>query len=204
MPYIYGKRIRLRAAEKEDIPTFLRWFNDPEVTENLMMTTPMARVEEESWYDCMMQKPATEHVMVIEISDGQQKPSYRAIGTCGFISIDWRNRSSEVGISIGEKSLWDQGYGTETMSLLIEHGFNTLNLHRIWLQVHSTNPRGIRAYEKAGFIHEGKFRQAEFKKGAYCDVHVMSILADEWRQSEIKGKPIEKGLGQNGNTTHAA
>ena len=42
MPYLYGKRIRFRAAEKEDIPSFLRWINDPEVTENLILIEPMS------------------------------------------------------------------------------------------------------------------------------------------------------------------
>ena len=182
MPYLYGKRIRLRAAEREDIPLFLKWINDPVVTENLMLTTPMSKVEEEQWYDDMMQNPVHTHVFVIEAGDEQAEPSYQAIGTCQFISIDWRNRSAEVGIMIGEKSMWNRGYGTETMSLLLEHGFNTLNLHRIWLQVFASNPRGIRAYEKAGFTHEGKFRQAEFRKGTYWDVHLMSVLVDDWRQ----------------------
>jgi RimJ/RimL family protein N-acetyltransferase len=82
---------------------------------------------------------------------------------------------------IGEKSCWDKGYGTETMRLLLEHGFNTLNLHRIWLQVFAKNKRGIRAYEKAGFQFEGTFRDADYQHGQYQDVHFMSVINDEWQ-----------------------
>lgn len=184
MPYLYAERIRLRAAEKEHIPIFLRWINDEDVAENLLFVTPMSRHEEEQWYDSMMKKPASEHVLVIEIKEDTPDQNYRPIGTCQFHDIKWRNRTAEVGIMIGEKTFWDQGYGTETMCLLLKHGFETLNLHRIWLQVFAKNKRGIRAYEKAGFVYEGQYRQAEFQHGRYQDVHLMSILEEEWRQSQ--------------------
>jgi RimJ/RimL family protein N-acetyltransferase len=183
MPHLLGPRIRLRAAEKSDIDAFLRWINDPEVTENLMLVSPMSRVEEERWYENMINQPPSEHVLVIEIKDEEKSAGWIAIGTCQFTSIDWRNRSGEVGIMIGEKSFWDHGYGTEAMGVLLEHGFNTLNLHRVWLQVYAKNQRGIRAYEKAGFSYEGKYRQAHYQHGQYYDVHLMSVLKSEWRQT---------------------
>jgi len=81
---------------------------------------------------------------------------------------------------IGDKSYWNQGYGTEALRLLLRVGFETLNLHRIFLRVYETNPRAIRAYEKAGFVQEGRQRQAEFKDGRYIDVLVMSMLVAEY------------------------
>ena len=182
MPHIFGPRIRLRAAEKTDIDTFLRWINDPEVTENLMLVSPMSRVEEENWYENMLSQSPSEHVLVIDIRGPENSNEWCTIGTCQFTSIDWRNRSAELGIMIGEKDYWNQGYGTETMQLLLRHGFNILNLHRIWLQVYAKNTRGIRAYEKAGFTFEGKFRQAHYQHGQYYDVHLMSILKPEWQE----------------------
>ena len=182
MSILQGDRVRLRAAEKEDIPAFLRWINDAEVTENLLMVAPMSRLEEEQWYDAMMKNPKSEHVLVIEVVDDGLDEGYRAIGTCQFHNIDWRNRSGEIGIMIGEKAFWNKGYGTETMQMLLLHGFNTLNLHRIWLQVFSKNKGGIRAYEKAGFQYEGKFRQGHYQHGQYYDVHLMSVIKDEWQQ----------------------
>ena len=180
MPHLFGERIRLRAAEKEDISAFLRWINDPEVTENVVLISPMSRYEEENWYEEMMKLPPTEHIFVIEIKNSDADNSYHPIGTCQFFKINWRNRSSELGIMIGEKEYWDQGYGTETMRLLLKHGFETLNLHRIWLRVYDKNKRGIRAYEKSGFQFEGKLRQAQYQHNRYYDVHIMSVLKPEW------------------------
>ena len=83
---------------------------------------------------------------------------------------------------IGDKSIWDKGYGSEVMRLLFQHGFATLNLNRIWLRVHADNPRAVRVYEKVGMTHEGCYRQGIYKKGAFVDVLLMSILRSEWEK----------------------
>jgi RimJ/RimL family protein N-acetyltransferase len=174
---IYGERIRLRAPEREDLPRFVAWLNDPEVRENILLYLPMSLVAEERWFEEMLSRPDPEHPMVIEIREGE---GWEPIGNCGMLNLDWRNRSAELGIFIGEKSLWNHGYGTEAMRLLLQHGFNTLNLNRMFLRVFETNLRGIRAYEKAGFVHEGRARQAQYQDGRYVDVLWMSVLRSEW------------------------
>ena len=123
---------------------------------------------------------ADDSVTVQRVIELREAESWVPVGNCGFHKIDWRNRSAELGIFIGEKSYWSQGYGTEAMRLLLKHGFETLNLNRIFLRVFNSNLRAIRSYEKAGFIAEGKMRQAEFRRGAYKDVILMSVLRSEW------------------------
>lgn len=183
---IYGERIRFRAPERDDLPLFVGWLNDPEVRHGIAMFLPMSLVSEEAWFENMLKHPATEQVLVIEARspDPQGQERWTTIGTCSFMDIDWRSRNAEFGILIGEKSYWNKGFGTEAVKLLVRHGFQTLNLHRIWLRVFATNPRAIKAYEKAGFTHEGTQRQAEYIDGAYVDVLLMSILRPEWREQE--------------------
>jgi diamine N-acetyltransferase len=190
---IIGERIRFRAVERDDLPTFVRWLNDPDVRQGILIHHPFSQAEEENWYDGMIKHPIDEHVMGIEvrlpieqageISAQRGEEHWKLIGSLAFTNIDWRNRSSEFGIMIGEKTYWNQGYGTEAVCLLIKHGFNTLNLNRIFLHVFENNSRAIRAYEKAGFVHEGRERQAEFKDGRYIDVLLMSILKGEFSQA---------------------
>jgi RimJ/RimL family protein N-acetyltransferase len=174
---IYGERIRFRAVEREDLPRFVAWLNDPEVFQGLLLYLPLSLNEEENWYESMMKRPTDEHPMVIEI---QQADEWLPVGNCGFLNIDWRSRSGEVGIFIGEKRLWNRGYGTDAMRLLLQHGFHTLNLNRIALDVYDTNLRAVRSYEKAGFVQEGRKRQAIFKDGKYFDILQMSVLREEW------------------------
>ncbi|MCL5097384.1 MAG: GNAT family N-acetyltransferase [Candidatus Omnitrophica bacterium] len=174
---IYGKRIRFRGAERSDLPTFVRWVNDPEVLHGVSMFQPMSLAREEKWFEAMLSRPPEEQVLVIEIKKGTK---WMPIGTCGFHGINWRDSHAEMGILIGEKKYWGKGYGQEAMTLLMSHGFDTLNLHRLELKVFEDNPRAIHAYEKIGLVHEGRLRQAEYSDGAYKDVLLMGMLRSEW------------------------
>ena len=177
MSIVYGKRVRLRGAERSDLEKFVVWINDPEVTAGLTLFLPMSTVDEEKWFDNAMQRPQEEKPLVIDMKDGTD---WRLIGNSSFFAFDWVARSAEVGIMIGDKTVWNQGYGSEVMRLLLRHGFSTLNLNRIYLRVYVENKRAIRAYEKVGFVHEGRMRQAAYKNGLYCDVLFMSVLREEW------------------------
>jgi RimJ/RimL family protein N-acetyltransferase len=177
MSIVYGKRVRLRGAERSDLEKFVAWINDPEVTAGLTLFLPMSSVDEDKWFDSVMQRSQEEKPLVIDMKDGTD---WRLIGNSSFFGFDWVARSAEVGIMIGEKTIWNQGYGSEVMTLLLRHGFRTLNLNRIYLRVYSENKRAIRAYEKVGFVHEGRMRQAVFKNGSYSDILYMSVLREEW------------------------
>jgi RimJ/RimL family protein N-acetyltransferase len=177
MSMIYGKRVRLRALEKGDMAKFYDWVNDPEVTAGLTLFLPMSTLDEEKWFERVMQRPQEERPFAIEIRDGE---GWRLVGNCSFFDLDRVALAGEVGIMIGDKSVWGQGYGAETMELLLRHGFWTLNLNRVSLRVYANNERAIRAYEKAGFVLEGRLRQAVYKQGKYQDVLMMSVLRNEW------------------------
>ena len=178
---IYGKRVRLRHVEREDLNQFVEWLNEPEVRQGLSMYLPISHAEEEKWFESVLSSSRDEQPLAIEAQTGD---GWKLIGDCGFFHLDWRNRSAELGIFIGDKSYWNQGYGTEVMRLLLRIGFTTLNLHRIYLRVYDNNPRAVRVYEKTGFVHEGRQRQAEFQDGHYLDLILMSVLRPEWNEAE--------------------
>ncbi len=175
---IYGERIRLRGVEQGDLDQFVIWLNDEEITKNLLIYYPLTHWLEENWFDQIKKGTPAEQPLAIE---AKTEAGWQLIGNSGFHKIDWRNRSAEVGIFIGNKNYWNQGYGSEAMQLILQFGFNRLNLNRIYLQVFETNPRAIRAYEKCGFIHEGRLRQDIYLDGQYIDVLIMSVLQDEWK-----------------------
>jgi RimJ/RimL family protein N-acetyltransferase len=178
---IFGKRVRLRHVERQDLPRFVEWLNDPEVRQGLSMYLPISHAEEEKWFEKVLATNRDEQPLAIEVKivDG-----WTLIGNCGMFNLDWRNRNAELGIFIGDKAYWDKGYGSEVMRLLLRIGFTTLNLHRIYLRVYDNNPREVRLYEKTGFVHEGRQRQAEFRDGRYLDVLMMSVLRPESNEVE--------------------
>jgi len=185
MSILYGERLRLRAVERNDVEKFHSWLNDPEVTEGLALFLPMSMRDEEKWFDNLADRPHEEKPFAIETRDQNE---WKLIGNCAFFGFDWPARSAEVGIMIGDKSVWNHGYGTEVMQMLLRHGFEALNLNRVFLRVYAGNGRAIRAYEKAGFIREGCLRQAVYRHGKYDDVLLMSILRSEWEPMDNQEK----------------
>lgn len=177
MSVIYGERVRLRAAERDDVKKFCAWVNDPEVTRYLSLYLPMSTVDEENWFERMTRRDQNEKTLVIEVRDDS---GWKMIGNCGVFGIEYVNRLGELGIMLGEKDEWNKGYGTETMILLLRHSFDTLNLNRAYLHVYAENLRAKRSYEKAGFVEEGRLRESVYKNGKYDNVIVMSVLRSEW------------------------
>ncbi|MBC7224941.1 MAG: GNAT family N-acetyltransferase [Anaerolineae bacterium] len=176
---IYGTKVRLRAVERSDLPTFVRWFNDPEVRQYLIMYLPMSLAQEERWFERLLQ--GTDYIFVIEAHvEGQWLP----IGNCGLSEIDWKNRRAVLGIVIGEKAFWGQGFGTDAVRTLLRFAFHELGLHRVSLDVYDFNPRAMRCYEKAGLRREGTKREALFRGGRFHDVHLMAILHHEFDAHE--------------------
>ena len=171
-----GDRVRLRPIEREDLPHFVRWFGDPEVRRHLTIYLPFSLAQEERWFEDLGRRLEQGHevALAIETLDGL------LIGNVGLGPISWKDRGAELGIAIGEKAYWDQGYGTDAVRTLLGVAFRQMNLHRVWLRVDADNARGIRCYEKAGLRREGTLRHAAFRDGAYCDQHIMSILETEF------------------------
>jgi RimJ/RimL family protein N-acetyltransferase len=159
----------------------VEWFNDPEVRETLMMYMPMSQDDEVRWYESMLERDPLERPFAI---DALVEEQWVHIGSCGMHGFDTRARKAELGISIGEKRYWDQGYGTEAMRILIQFCFNTLNLNRVFLRVYTFNERAQHVYNKLGFREEGRLRADHFHQGDYHDTIVLGILRSEWQRME--------------------
>lgn len=177
---IPGEKVRLRPIERDDLPRFVEWFGDPEVRRHLALYLPFSLAQEERWFEGLLERLERQETvtLAIETTDGMH------IGNIGLHNINWKDRNAELGVVIGEKGYWDQGYGGDAIRTMLKLAFGEMNLHRVFLRVDADNNRGIRCYEKAGFQQEGTFRDAVFKTGTYYDQHVMSILRSEFAVNE--------------------
>jgi RimJ/RimL family protein N-acetyltransferase len=174
-PFLIGEKIYLRPFEKADAPIVAPWFNDPEVTRSLVIYRPVSLKFEEDFIEKANQD---ERTLALGIAI---KATDKLIGATGFHQIDFRNRHASFGIVIGDKAEWGKGYGTEATRLLVNHAFQSLNLHRVWLHAHEFNERGLRSYKRVGFKEEGILRQDCFREGRYWNTIVMGILREEWK-----------------------
>ena len=93
-------------------------------------------------------------------------------------------------IDIFDENKRSNGYGTESLRLLLDYGFNYLNLNNIHLGVKAFNERAIACYKKVGFKEYGRRREAYFLNGKYYDDVFMDILAREFKGNNIKNKNV--------------
>ena len=172
---IPGKKVRLRAYRDDDLKNALAAMNNSAVTRYLKFMQPMSVHTEREWLErSMRNEHPNQFNLAIESSDSEY------LGSVGLMNIDQRSRDAELGILIGRPEDWSKGYGSEAALLMLRHGFEELNLHRIHLRVYDYNVRGIKSYAKIGFKEEGRLREAHFRHGGWHDIVIMGILADEF------------------------
>jgi RimJ/RimL family protein N-acetyltransferase len=166
-----GENCFLSPIDVNDVEKFTEWLNDLEVTQYVTLYPQIISLTNE--------KEVLEHLSknhtysIIDINTNE------LIGNCGLMDLDNLNQTGEVGIFIGNKKYWGNGYGAEALTLLMDYGFKALNLHNIFLRVYSFNERAIKCYEKIGFKIIGKRREALLRGKDRHDIIHMDILHDE-------------------------
>jgi len=171
-PFLIGEKIYLRGLKEEDLAgPYFQWLNDQASD---MFTGhalwPNSPQKMRAFFDRVSEGRAELVLAIVE------KTSNRHIGNIGLHDINWIHRCATLAILIGEADARGRGYGREAIELLVGHGFDRRNLHRMQLCVRSDNAQALRAYQAAGFQEEGRFREAMYGGGQYHDVVRMSRL----------------------------
>lgn len=102
------------------------------------------------------------------------------LGEAVLNDLDADNRSMGFRIALTAAGR-ERGYGPQVTRAVVGFGLDVVGLHRIELEVHRSNPRARRVYEKAGFVLEGTRRDALRWDGRYEDVLSMAVLATDPR-----------------------
>lgn len=173
LPVINGNLIVLRPIQLEHVnSTYLAWLHDEEVMQGI--ATSGYTIDN-------LKKYVTE-----KIADGgtyfyaiHSKVDEKHIGNVKLDFFDEKANVSELGLLIGDKSYWGKGIGFEACKLLIEFGFKTLKLRKIYLAVYESNPGAKKLYEKLGFVLEGTLRKHVLVNGNYYDKYLMGLFENE-------------------------
>ena len=177
---LIGEKVVLRPVKRTDIEFFLKWFNDPEVTQYLNFYLPMTEMAEAKFIESLGTADAGKAAMFLIEAAGNK--CNKPIGSVSLDNIHPKDHHAVFGIAIGEKDYWSNGYGTEAAQLIIRYGFEQLNLHRINSFAISFNERSIRLHLRVGFKEEGRQREGIFRNGAYHDHVVFGLLRKEWQE----------------------
>lgn len=172
--FLIGPTVYLRPLEREDAPRLTGYLNDPAVRRTLATYRPIGVAQEQAFLEALASNDK-DVVLGVVLRNGDV-----LLGVTGLHRMEFRGRHAEFGLFIGDASYWGKGLGTEATRLMLDYGFGTLNLHRVWLQVFGHHTAAQRVYEKAGFRREGVQREHHFVEGRYTDGILMGVLRAEW------------------------
>jgi RimJ/RimL family protein N-acetyltransferase len=110
----------------------------------------------------------------------------RLIGSVSLMHINHQHGRAELGIAIGDKTAWSQGYGAEAVRLMAEYGCFFLGLSTIMLSLVEFNERGRQAYLRAGFREAGRWRKAYRIGDERYDSVWMDITRDDLDLSRMR------------------
>lgn len=172
---IKGENVNLVTLEKHHLDDIMKGWNNPEMRRFLGGFIPHSRENEASWIESVARAVSenSAYQFVIEKSINNS-----FLGTCGTHIIDWKARSTEIGIAIHDPKNWGKGYGSEALNLLIQYLWNNLNLRRIELSGFEFNTRAIAVYKKLGFTEYGRATQKYYVEGKYVDTIYMELLRE--------------------------
>lgn len=171
--FLEGERVRLRPIERQDLQFIREEKNDSRVWRSLGWPYPENATQMTEYFEETLSAENTVHLLVV----GDGAPA----GTVSFHEISDDGRSAELGywIAPGRQG---RGYATAAVRLLLAYGFEQRGFHRVEARVFERNEPSRAVVEKAGFTHEGRIRESEFIDGAYRDVDVYGLLADEYER----------------------
>jgi [ribosomal protein S5]-alanine N-acetyltransferase len=144
---ITGERVKLRRKRLSDAKQDYKWQVDPELVK--LDAAEMLQMSFEHYYReyaFELSYPcANRHEFAVDTLDGEH------VGNCVYYNVDLAKKKVEIGIMIGNRKYWDQGYGEDALKLLIDYVFNKYSLEEIYLTTLNWNERAHRCFNKCGF-----------------------------------------------------
>ncbi|GAB3289370.1 GNAT family N-acetyltransferase [Hymenobacter tenuis] len=163
----------LRPWTEADLPNLVRYADNPAIAGFMNDQFPHPYTEETGRnFIAMASQPSPLHIFAIDV-DGQ------AVGGSGIHpSSDIERKNAELGYWLAEP-FWGRGIITEAVKQMIEYGFRTFDITRIFARPFGTNLASQRVLEKAGFMLEARFEKTFFKNGQYLDELVYAVRRHE-------------------------
>lgn len=174
--FLTGKNIYLRPLEEKDIEgNYVAWLNDPEVCSyNSHHVFPYTHEGAKNYIKTVSKSPSAIVLAIV------LKKNNMHIGNISLQNINYINRSAELAILIGEKKYWGRGYSKEAAYLIVNHGFQEINLHRIYCGTSAKNTAMQKLADFLGMKEEGRRREAMFKHNRFVDAIEYGLLSREF------------------------
>ena len=173
--FLEAEPVYLRTLNETDLTDrYLQWLNDEEVTRfNSHGVFPNTMEKMKQFYESI--NPQRQVVLAIV-----ERSTSLHVGNVSLQSINWINRNAEFAILLGDKNCWGKGIGTSAAKLIVNYGFERLNLHRIYCGTIAGNTGMEKLAKKLKMKEEGRRREAVYKNGSYHDIIEYGVLRNEY------------------------
>ena len=172
-----NNKVNLRAVEVSDLKLIQSWRNNSSIQPYVREYRELSMSNIEKWYNSIINNK--EFIFYI-IEDTEKNP----IGVAGLTYIDWINKHADLHLGLYEKSWGDLVYGKATIDLILDYGFNYINLNKIYAEIYSIDKNKLDLFEKTNFKRDAVLREHYFYNGKYEDSHILSILKSEYKKTK--------------------
>jgi len=172
-----GKSVTLRALEKEDLEILKEWRNSQHVRKSTREYKLLNMINQKNWFESIHQSNPPREIMF-----GILNKRKKLIGVTGLTYIDWKNRNSEISIYLSTKNWQTKSEAKEVINLILEYGFEELNLHRLYVEIFSLMEENIKLFSKLKFIKEGELREKIWRQNRWWNTIIFSKLASEYKK----------------------
>jgi RimJ/RimL family protein N-acetyltransferase len=171
---IFGKKVILREKRTDDAWDDYSWEIDPELAKldaAPVLTIPYSEYLEEYTSELTYYYSSGKR-FAIDTLGGEH------IGNCSYYNYDESRGETELGIMIGNRDYWDGGYGTDTVTSLVDHIFSNTKLNRIYLKTLNWNDRAQKCFQKCGFNKYGESTRSRY------NFILMEIFRNDWKANQ--------------------
>ena len=175
--------IDLRPVRDDDSDRLFAWRREPEV-DRWMSDLPAHSFDEHRlWFNGFLADP-DRRGWIITYNDAPA-------GFLTLTGLQSRHRRADWGWYIGDASARGRGAGRAAQALGLDLAFDAFGLEKVCAEVLADNDVALKAQTAAGFRREGYRRKHVLKDGAFRDVVLLAILAEEWREQR---DAVRRGL----------
>ena len=173
-----GEKVILSPLDSSEADIMAKWANDLDITLGTPIASHNVSLEKETEWLKKLEANGEDFYIIA-------RDSKCLIGTIGIVKKDLMNQWAELGIMIGAKDYWHQGYGTEAMLLMCDFCFSILNCHTVRLEVYEFNRIALNCYRKLGFRECGRYHEAKKLAGQWFDCIHLELREDEFQSPYV-------------------
>ena len=162
--------VSIREFCEDDISYKIDWINNDKNNQYLHYDLPLTLEKTKAWYEKIKDRQDRWDATIL----------YNGVpvGLTGLLNIDYKNKSAEDYIIIGDTGLKGIGLGTKAGILNFAHAFYDMGLNKLWGTIEVGNEPSLkRAYRLGGHV-EGFLHQHTWKINHFVDVYYIGYFKD--------------------------